>query len=115
MPARALELLILTAARTSEVLEAPWSEFKEQERLWVIDPDKTEHPVVFTKRHSDVAASTPTRAKVCARGKVANSGLALCPQINNILTAKQPVTNTPRWWRNLFTAKGFDQLDRGPA
>lgn len=34
--ARALELLILCASRSSEVLEARWEEFKLEERVWVI-------------------------------------------------------------------------------
>jgi len=36
LAARALELLILTATRTKEVLHAPWSEFDFAEYLWTI-------------------------------------------------------------------------------
>ena len=36
MAARALELLILTAARTSEVLKAEWSEFDLEAGLWTV-------------------------------------------------------------------------------
>jgi integrase len=36
LAARALELLILTASRTSEVLKAPWDEFDLDGGLWVI-------------------------------------------------------------------------------
>jgi integrase len=39
VPARALEFLILTAGRTDEVREAPWSEFDLDERIWTI-PDE---------------------------------------------------------------------------
>jgi integrase len=34
--ARALELLILTAARTGEVINAPWIEVDLEEKLWVV-------------------------------------------------------------------------------
>lgn len=37
---RALELTILTAARTSEVLNAKWSEFNLQERTWTIPAER---------------------------------------------------------------------------
>ena len=47
--ARALELAILTAARSKEVLQAPWSEFELQQRLWTIPAErmkgKREHKV----------------------------------------------------------------------
>lgn len=35
-PARALEFIILTAARTSEVLNATWAEFNIPDRVWII-------------------------------------------------------------------------------
>jgi integrase len=34
--ASSLEFLILTAARTQEVIEAPWHEINFQEKLWTI-------------------------------------------------------------------------------
>jgi integrase len=36
IPARATEFLILTAARSSEVLEAKWSEIDSEGRLWIV-------------------------------------------------------------------------------
>jgi integrase len=36
LPARALEFMILTAARTGEVLNADWSEIDLQARLWTV-------------------------------------------------------------------------------
>jgi integrase len=40
MAARALELAILTAARTSEVLGAGWEEINLQGRVWTVPPDR---------------------------------------------------------------------------
>lgn len=40
MAARALELLILTAARTSEVLKAEWNEFDLAEGLWTVPKER---------------------------------------------------------------------------
>jgi integrase len=38
--ARALEFLILTAARTSEVIGAPWGEIDRGKRLWTVPPER---------------------------------------------------------------------------
>ena len=47
--ARALELVILTAARTNEVVQARWREFDRKDRLWTIPAErmkgKREHKV----------------------------------------------------------------------
>lgn len=37
---RALELLILCASRTSEVLEARWSELDPDQRVWTIPGER---------------------------------------------------------------------------
>ncbi len=52
LAARALELLILTATRTSEVLKAQWSEIDLEARLWVIPAErmkaKRDHRIPLT-------------------------------------------------------------------
>lgn len=52
--ASALELLILTAARTSEILNATWSEFDLKTRVWTIPPVRMkagrEHRVPLTSQ-----------------------------------------------------------------
>ncbi|MDP4360613.1 tyrosine-type recombinase/integrase, partial [Escherichia coli] len=52
LAARALELLIQTAARTSEVLHAKWCEFDLDNRLWTIPAERMkagkEHRVPLT-------------------------------------------------------------------
>lgn len=61
--ALALELLVLTAARTSEVLEATWDEFDLAERVWTIPASrmkaKKEHRVPL----SDAALRVLDKAK----------------------------------------------------
>jgi integrase len=52
--ARALELLILTATRTNEVIGATWPEFKLDERIWIIPGERMkmrrEHRVPLSAR-----------------------------------------------------------------
>jgi integrase len=59
--ARALEFIILTAARRGEVLEARWSEI--QDGLWVIPKERmkagVEHRVVLSARALELLASLP--------------------------------------------------------
>jgi integrase len=52
--ALALELVILTATRTNEVLGARWSEFEPVQNLWAIPPERTktgkEHRIALSPR-----------------------------------------------------------------
>ena len=54
MSARALEFLILTAARTGEVIGARWSEFDLKARTWTVPKErmkaKAEHRVPLSPR-----------------------------------------------------------------
>lgn len=56
--ARALELTILTAARTSEVLEAQWSEFDLEDKVWTVPASRMkmgrEHRVPLSDAAMDV-------------------------------------------------------------
>jgi integrase len=58
LSARALEFLILTAARTSEVIKADWGEFNLKERLWIVPAErmkaKVEHRVPLVQRAVDI-------------------------------------------------------------
>src|SRR5262249_27436806 len=79
-------------------------------------PDKAEQPVVFTERHSDVAASTPDpRPGLHARRARQTRILCNVRGVNNVLAAKQPVRHAPGLWDRDFVAKSFHQLDRSPA
>ena len=58
MPARAaLEFLILTAARTGEVLNAKWSDIDLEEKLWTIPPDRMKTGKAHRQPLSDEAIS----------------------------------------------------------
>ena len=54
----ALEFLILTASRTTEVLEAHWSEIDLDKKLWVIPADRMKasrnHEVPLTERMIEI-------------------------------------------------------------
>ncbi len=55
---RAFEMLILTATRTSEVLNAEWTEFDLKQRLWVISAERMkmdrEHRVPLSQRAIEI-------------------------------------------------------------
>ena len=63
----ALEFLILTAGRTSEVLEATWEEIDFNEDLWVIPADRMKankpHHVPLTVRMKDILENAKTLQK----------------------------------------------------
>ncbi|WP_270687979.1 tyrosine-type recombinase/integrase [Aeromonas sp. D3] len=63
MSSRALELLILTAGRTSEVLEATWDEIDLERQEWVIPAGRMkagrEHRVPLSKRAVSLLESLP--------------------------------------------------------
>ena len=56
--ARALEFLILTAARTGEVIEAKWEEFSEDRKTWTIPAERMkaekEHIVPLSHRAAEI-------------------------------------------------------------
>lgn len=64
MGARALELIILTAARSGEVRLAVWSEFDLQARLWVVPADRIkagkEHKVPLSDAALKLLKALPT-------------------------------------------------------
>ncbi|MBB3956962.1 tyrosine-type recombinase/integrase [Novosphingobium sediminicola] len=61
--ARALEFVILTAARTGELLEANWKEIHLEQRLWVVPADRMkagrEHRVPLCGRALEILLATP--------------------------------------------------------
>jgi integrase len=66
VPARALEFLILTAARTNEVSVAIWDEIKFEERAWVIPAERMkasrEHRVPLSDRTIEILRQLPREA-----------------------------------------------------
>ncbi len=63
LSARALELTVLTSARTSEVIEARWCEFDLNAGLWTVPAERmkagAEHRVPLSSRARDLLASLP--------------------------------------------------------
>jgi integrase len=62
--ARALEFTILTAVRSSELLNAHWPEFNLENRMWVVPPGRMkagrEHRVPLCDRAIEILKTTPT-------------------------------------------------------
>lgn len=63
LAAQALELCILTATRTSEVLAAEWSEFDLDKKVWTIPAQRMKaghaHRIPLTERALDILKSLP--------------------------------------------------------
>jgi len=63
--ARALELLILTAARTNEVIGARWSEIDTKHKVWTIPKERmkagVEHRIPLTDRAVEILKALPHR------------------------------------------------------
>lgn len=71
--ARALELLIHTATRTSEVLNATWSEFDIEGRIWTIPAERMkagkEHRIPLTPQVIGLLEALPTHEKYLFPGQ----------------------------------------------
>ena len=63
VPARALEFLILTAARTAEVIRATWDEIDLDAKVWTLSAERMkaarEHRVPLTERMCDLIRVLP--------------------------------------------------------
>ncbi|MDU7522941.1 MAG: site-specific integrase [Roseomonas mucosa] len=109
----ALELLILTAARTNEVLQARWSEFDLDVALWLLPAGRTkahrEHRVPLSKRAVELL--TPLKAAATADGWVFPggkdgrplSGMALLMLLRRMNAGADGKPLSPPRWRD---AKG---------
>ena len=68
IPARALEFLILTAARTGEVVGAMWDEFDLDAALWTVPSDRMksgrEHRVPLSARAVELLAALPREGEI---------------------------------------------------
>jgi integrase len=88
IPPRAMEFLILAAARTSEVLSARWSEFDFGKRIWTIPPDRMkarkEHRVPLSDRMIKILKALPREAG--ADGIIFISSKAGAPLAKNTLS-----------------------------
>lgn len=80
LSARALELTVLTAARTSEVLHARWSEFDLIEATWTVPADRMkagrEHRVPLSPAAVELLKALPTNADHAFPGQVEGKPLS---------------------------------------
>jgi integrase len=78
--ARALELTILTAARTSEVTGATWSEFDLEGRVWVVPAGRMkaskEHRVPLCDRAVALLKALPREGKFVFPGAQKNTAIS---------------------------------------
>ena len=63
MAARSLEFLILTAARTGEVIGAKWDEIDLKQKIWTVPADrmkaKKEHRIPLSDRAVEILTELP--------------------------------------------------------
>src|SRR5215212_1188957 len=99
----AFEFLILTASRTSEVLEANWSEFDLQRRVWTVPADRMKagrtHRVPLVERTLDIL----NRAKEIGGG----SDYVFPGRIVTKPLSKMVFLMALRWMELPITAHGF--------
>jgi integrase len=79
--ARALEFLILTAARTQEVRGAVWDEFDTAKRVWTIPAERMkaerEHKVPLSDRAMEIILALPRENDFVFLGSVTNGMMAI--------------------------------------
>jgi integrase len=104
----ALEFLILTAARTNEVLGATWTEFDDALTVWTVPASRMK-----SKREHRVPLSAAARA-VLAKAKEKRRGNYVFPSVS----AKKPMSNMAllallrRMGRTDITVHGFRSVFR---
>ncbi|WP_439574928.1 tyrosine-type recombinase/integrase [Phreatobacter sp.] len=77
---RALEFLILTAARTGEVIGARWSEVNVAEKVWTVPAERIkagrEHRVPLSDRALEILRTVPTEGDFIFPGRAKGAGLS---------------------------------------
>jgi integrase len=79
VPSRALEFLILTAARTGEVASAKWSEFDLDKRIWTVPPERMkgrkEHRVPLSDPAIAILRKLPREGDFVFIGSIKNRSM----------------------------------------
>ena len=65
----ALKLQLATAQRRGEVVEAPWSEFDLEKKLWVISADRAKNGIAHSVPLNDLALALLAEARPLSDGK----------------------------------------------
>ena len=103
--ARALEFAILTAARTSEVLDARWDEIDLDERVWTIPAERMkggkEHRVPLSSHVIELLDELPREGDLLFVGPTAGKGLGKMALITVMRKLKH--TETPHGFRSSFS------------
>ncbi len=103
--ARALEFLILTAARSGEVINAVWDEIDLAKAVWAIPAARMkagrEHRVPLSERACEILRSLPREGKFVFPGNKANRPL-IRKAMADLLKAKDGPGNTIHGFRSSF-------------
>lgn len=109
--ARALELLILTAARMNELVGMKASEIDEHERIWRVPGSRTksgrEHEIPLCDRAMHIVKTTPREhASKYVFAHSSKRGQPISPQalrrVNKAISDAMDVKATPHGWRATF-------------
>jgi integrase len=113
---RALEFLILTAARSGEALDARWSEFDLAQRVWTIPAERMkagkEHRVPLSPEAIEILEKLPrleTASQVVFLGQ--QSGRPLSNMALNMLLRRMDVDVTSHGFRSSFRDWAGDSGD----
>jgi integrase len=114
--ARALELLILTAARSDEIRSAPWSEFDLDKRLWIVPAERMKAKIVHTVPLSDAAVSLLQSLPGPRKGYVfkGETGQQLNTKTFGDTIRLMKADTTPHGLRSTFSTWGQEETDFDP-
>lgn len=104
--ARALEFLILTAARTSEVLNATWDEIDLKRKIWIIPANRMkaerEHRVPLTTAAMALLKATPEEKRQGFLFKRSSGDMPLTNMAMPMLLRRMELTETVHGFRSTF-------------
>src|SRR3954454_13528783 len=103
--ARALEVTLLTALRTGEVIGAQWSEVDLERQVWVIPPErlkdrrtrKEPHRIPLSREVADVFASLPRSGPHVFAGQKPGRPLSNMAMISVLKELNRTEAGEPRW------------------
>lgn len=104
--ARALEFLILTAARTAEVLHADWDEIDLRQRIWIVPAERMkaerEHRVPLCEAALEILKATPAKSRSGLIFKNSAKGNALSIMAMPMLLRRMGIEETVHGFRSTF-------------
>lgn len=106
IPARALEMAILTSARSNEIIKADWREFDLVARMWVIPGKRTktrkEHRVPLSNEAVAILQALPREANLVFPGEVKNSHIGKLAMSRTLSRIVPPSIATVHGFRSSF-------------